>query len=192
MPTPGVVSRLSRPLSHSGSKISTRWSTMAAISPAPKTGPRRTICTPTTPCWPSWSQNLALARLPRLRPCPARQMPPRLRLLTRSSKIHFSTSPYAVQYTFATATDSYARVMGGVPHIDRNTGAQISVKNIVLEYVPPPTARKTTASPRPTITSSGVGRRWCLQMAGRRRPAGARPQTVPPHIFSTPPANPSR
>jgi hypothetical protein len=26
--------------------------------------------------------------------------------------------------------------MGGVPHIDRNTGAQISVKNIVLEYVP--------------------------------------------------------
>jgi len=150
---------------------------MAAISPAPKTGPRRTICTSTTPCWPSWSQNLALARLPRLRPCPARQMPPRLRLLTRSSKIHFSTSPYAVQYTFATATDSYARVMGGVPHIDRNTGAQISVKNIVLEYVPPPTARKTTASPRPTITSSGVGGggvyRWQgddgLLEQGRRR-----------------------
>lgn len=57
---------------------------------------------------------------------------------------------------------------------------------------PPPTARKTTASPRPTITSSGVGRRLCLQMAGRLRPPGARPQTVPPHIFSTPPANPSR
>ena len=50
------------------------------------------------------------------------------------SKINFSTSPYAVQYTFAAVTDSYARVMGGVPHIDRNTGAQISVKNIVLEY----------------------------------------------------------
>jgi hypothetical protein len=42
-------------------------------------------------------------------------------------KIRFSTSPYVVQYTFAAATDSYARVMGGVPHIDRNTGAQISV-----------------------------------------------------------------
>lgn len=51
-------------------------------------------------------------------------------------KINFSSSPYAVEYDFDAAADTYNRVMGGVPHIDRNPNTQIQVKNIVLEYVP--------------------------------------------------------
>jgi Protein of unknown function (DUF3048) C-terminal domain len=72
-------------------------------------------------------------------------------------KIHFSISPYAVQYTFATATDSYARVMGGVPHIDRNTGAQISVENIVLEYVPPTYGTQDDGKPETDYHLIGSG-----------------------------------
>jgi Protein of unknown function (DUF3048) N-terminal domain/Protein of unknown function (DUF3048) C-terminal domain len=50
--------------------------------------------------------------------------------------IPFSTSPYSVKYQYDGPTDSYLRVMGGAPHIDRNTNQQIKVKNIVVLYIP--------------------------------------------------------
>jgi len=50
--------------------------------------------------------------------------------------IEFSYSGYQVDYTYAPASNDYARNMGGKPHIDRNTGAQIHVKNIVVEMMP--------------------------------------------------------
>jgi hypothetical protein len=50
--------------------------------------------------------------------------------------INFSTSPYAVQYRYDAGSNSYARFMGGAPHIERNTGLQIMVKNVVVEFVP--------------------------------------------------------
>lgn len=51
-------------------------------------------------------------------------------------KINFSTSAYAVQYNFDPASDSYGRILGGTPHIDRNTGKQIFVKNVVVIFTP--------------------------------------------------------
>jgi Protein of unknown function (DUF3048) C-terminal domain len=84
--------------------------------------------------------------------------------------------------------------MGGVPHIDRNTGAQISVKNIVLEYVPTTYGTQDDGKPKPETDYHliGSGQAVVFTDGGQLRPPGARPQTVPPHSFSTPPANPSR
>ena len=50
--------------------------------------------------------------------------------------INFSSSGYAVDYNYVPASNDYARNMAGVPHIDRNTGKQIHVKNIVVEMMP--------------------------------------------------------
>ncbi|MBW4061938.1 DUF3048 domain-containing protein [Candidatus Saccharibacteria bacterium] len=50
--------------------------------------------------------------------------------------INFSSGAYAVQYRYAPTINSYIRYLGGVPHVDRNTGQPITVKNIVIEYMP--------------------------------------------------------
>lgn len=50
--------------------------------------------------------------------------------------INFSSAAYAVQYHYDPAADNYARYLYGKPHIDRNTGQVITVKNIVIEYMP--------------------------------------------------------
>ena len=53
-----------------------------------------------------------------------------------SIHINFSYSGYQVDYTYVAATNDYARNLAGTPHIDRNTGQQIHVKNIVIESMP--------------------------------------------------------
>lgn len=50
--------------------------------------------------------------------------------------INFSYNGYQVEYKYDPATNSYARFLAGAPHIDRNTGKQIFVKNIVIEFMP--------------------------------------------------------
>ena len=50
--------------------------------------------------------------------------------------INFSSSAYAVQYRYNLKANNYVRYMAGTPHIDRNTGQAITVKNIVIEYMP--------------------------------------------------------
>ena len=50
--------------------------------------------------------------------------------------LNFSYDGYQVDYAYTAATNDYARNLAGAPHIDRNTGQQIHVKNIVVEYMP--------------------------------------------------------
>lgn len=50
--------------------------------------------------------------------------------------INYSYSGYQVSYHYDPATNDYARFLADAPHVDRNTGAQIHVKNIVVEYMP--------------------------------------------------------
>lgn len=50
--------------------------------------------------------------------------------------IDYSYSGYQVDYKYDATTNDYARSLAGSPHIDRNTGNQIHVKNIVVEYIP--------------------------------------------------------
>lgn len=50
--------------------------------------------------------------------------------------INYSYASYRANYQYVAATNDYARSLAGVPHIDRNTGKQIHVKNVVIQYMP--------------------------------------------------------
>ncbi|MEO7617912.1 MAG: DUF3048 domain-containing protein, partial [Candidatus Saccharibacteria bacterium] len=50
--------------------------------------------------------------------------------------IDYSYSGYQVDYKYDPATNDYARALANAPHIDKETGKQIHVKNIVVEYMP--------------------------------------------------------
>ncbi len=50
--------------------------------------------------------------------------------------INYSYNGYQVDYQYAATTNDYARLLAGKPHIDRNTGQQIHVKNVVIQYMP--------------------------------------------------------
>jgi hypothetical protein len=69
--------------------------------------------------------------------------------------LDFSYSGYQVDYAYVPASNDYARNMGGKPHIDRNTGQQIHVKNIVVEMMP--TSYGTTRIGESTVIMKTVG-----------------------------------
>lgn len=50
--------------------------------------------------------------------------------------IDYSYTGYQVDYNFDTGCDCYNRNMAGAPHVDRNSGKQIQVKNVVVQYMP--------------------------------------------------------
>lgn len=50
--------------------------------------------------------------------------------------INYSSGAFTAAYRYDAAANDYARLLAGVPHIDRNSGKQIHVKNIVVEYMP--------------------------------------------------------
>jgi hypothetical protein len=50
--------------------------------------------------------------------------------------INYSYTGFQVDYAYDSGCNCYARSLAGAPHIDRNTGAQIKVKNVVVEYMP--------------------------------------------------------
>lgn len=49
--------------------------------------------------------------------------------------ISFSSSSYDVQYTYNRDENYYLRTNGGEAHVDRNTGEQIHVRNVIVQYV---------------------------------------------------------
>ncbi len=69
--------------------------------------------------------------------------------------VNFSYNGYQVDYTYDPQTNDYARALAGAPHIDRNTGAQIHVKNMVVEYMP--TSYGTTRTGEQTVIMQTVG-----------------------------------
>jgi hypothetical protein len=50
--------------------------------------------------------------------------------------IDYSYNGFQVQYKYDQSCDCYARFIAGAPHLDRNDGQQIHVKNVVVEYMP--------------------------------------------------------
>jgi hypothetical protein len=72
--------------------------------------------------------------------------------------INFSYSDYAVKYAYDPATDSYARFMAGTPHVDKNTGKQIMVKNVVVEYVPTTYGTQSNGKPETNLSIVGTGK----------------------------------
>lgn len=51
-------------------------------------------------------------------------------------RIPFSSGLFQADYTYDPVNNNYSRKIAGVPHIDRNTGSAIKVKNVVVEYTP--------------------------------------------------------
>jgi hypothetical protein len=70
--------------------------------------------------------------------------------------INYSYTGYQVDYTYTPLTNDYARNLAAAPHIDRNTGAQIHVKNVVVEYMP--TSYGKTRIGEDTVIMGTVGR----------------------------------
>ena len=54
---------------------------------------------------------------------------------SQSVVVNVSSSEYNVTWQYDRANNDYLRVMAGAPHIDVNTGKQITTKNIVLQTV---------------------------------------------------------
>ncbi|HSX41135.1 MAG TPA: DUF3048 domain-containing protein [Candidatus Saccharimonadales bacterium] len=50
--------------------------------------------------------------------------------------INYSYNGYQVEYKYNADCNCYDRFLAGAPHIDRNTGKQIQVKNVVVQYMP--------------------------------------------------------
>ncbi len=77
--------------------------------------------------------------------------------------IDFSYTGYQVDYQYDPTTNNYARSMAGAPHIDRNTGKQIQVKNIVVEMMP--TSYGTTRAGEQTVIMQtvGSGQGWVMR-----------------------------
>jgi hypothetical protein len=48
--------------------------------------------------------------------------------------IEYSYNGFQADYAYSAATNDYARSVGGKAHIDRGTGQQIHVKNVVVEF----------------------------------------------------------
>jgi len=80
--------------------------------------------------------------------------------------INFSSAEYAVQYNYNPNNDNYLRDMGGVAHIDRNTGAQIAVKNIVVEFVPTTYSTQDDGKPETDMNLIGQGKALVFEDGG--------------------------
>jgi hypothetical protein len=69
-------------------------------------------------------------------PSPRKADAPAANATAADIKINYSYNGYQVEYKYDASSNSYARFLAGVPHVDRNTGKQIMVKNMVVEYMP--------------------------------------------------------
>ncbi len=69
---------------------------------------------------------------------------------------------YAVRYVFDRRTDLYQRWMGGVPHIDQNTGKIIQPANVIVMQTGPAAADPNAGITPESITipTIGVGTAW--------------------------------
>jgi len=77
--------------------------------------------------------------------------------------IDYSYAGYQVDYKYDPSTNDYARSLSGAPHVDRNTGKQIHVKNVVIEMMP--TSYGTTRIGESTVIMQtvGSGQGWVLR-----------------------------
>lgn len=72
--------------------------------------------------------------------------------------INFSYNGFQVDYNYDSVTNDYARMLAGVPHIDRNTGTQIHVKNVVVMYTPTSYGHTRVGEQSVIMQTVGVGK----------------------------------
>jgi hypothetical protein len=100
---------------------------------------------------------LGFATAPTFKPLPRKANKPETTPTHPTITINFSSTPYQVEYAFSASTDTYLRSMGGAPHIERNTGQQIQVKNVVVEFVPTSYATQADGKPETDLNLIGQG-----------------------------------
>lgn len=69
--------------------------------------------------------------------------------------IDYSYNGYQVEYKYNHDCNCYDRFLAGAPHVDRNDGKQIQVKNVVVEYMP--TSYGTTRLGEQTVIMATPG-----------------------------------
>jgi len=99
---------------------------------------------------------LGLAKPSNFTPSPRKQDAPNPTPPHPNIHIDFSYAGYQVDYKYDSNTNDYGRWLSGSPHIDRNTGLQIRVKNVVVEMMP--TSYGTTRIGESTVIMQTVGR----------------------------------
>jgi DUF3048 family protein len=109
---------------------------------------------------------LGFASAPTFKPLPRKADKAEAKPTHPTIKINFSSSPYAVEYDFNPAADDYLRSMGGAPHIERNTGQQIQVKNVVVEFVPTSYATQDDGKPETDLNLIGQGQALVFEDGG--------------------------
>ncbi|HVE80739.1 MAG TPA: DUF3048 domain-containing protein [Candidatus Dormibacteraeota bacterium] len=72
--------------------------------------------------------------------------------------INYSYSGFQVQYQYEKESNSYLRSLAGAPHNDRNSGAQIKVKNVVVQYMPTSYGFTRIGESTVTMGTPGSGR----------------------------------
>ncbi|HEY6736214.1 MAG TPA: DUF3048 domain-containing protein [Candidatus Saccharimonadia bacterium] len=97
-------------------------------------------------------------------PAPRQTSPATASTAVAHPHIHldFSYAGYQVDYDYDTATSDYARSMGGTPHIDRTTGRQIHVKNIVVEMMPTSYGLTRIGEQTVIMQTVGQGSGWVM------------------------------
>lgn len=72
--------------------------------------------------------------------------------------INYSYTGFQVEYRYDAACNCYARFLAGAPHIDRNTGQQIKVKNVVVEYMPTTFGKSRIGEQTTRMATPGSGK----------------------------------
>lgn len=98
-----------------------------------------------------------LDKAPTFTPLPRKADAPLATPTHTSIAIPYSGTAYNAAYVYDPATNDYARSVGGKPHVDRNTGKQIHVKNVVVEYTPVVAAGDAKGHVNITTVGQGKG-----------------------------------
>ncbi|TAK89752.1 DUF3048 domain-containing protein [Patescibacteria group bacterium] len=72
--------------------------------------------------------------------------------------INYSYADFQVEYRYDAACNCYNRFLAGKPHVDRNTGQQIKVKNVVVEYMPTSYGKSRIGEQMTIMATPGSGR----------------------------------
>lgn len=82
----------------------------------------------------------------------------------RNVSVAFSGRAYAVKWMYDRATNAYLRYNADQPHMDANTSAQISAKNVIVEILPP--IMSIGEKGRLTLNLHGTGKAYLFTDGG--------------------------
>lgn len=85
------------------------------------------------------------------------------RPISQNITINFSSAQFVVGYSYNPKTNSYLRSLAGLPHKDKVTGEQLSVKNIVVQYESMSPGKSHTGEQKTNIITTGKGKMVLFQ-----------------------------